>query len=96
VRLRAVVVDERWWVAVGQGALPQASVAPGEAPADALQRALGLSVEIVAPLGPDTFVCRALQGQLQPALQWWPPSRAMKELSLPEEQHLVKKAMGPC
>jgi len=94
----AVVVDERWEVAVTDGALPGGAPLVGEPAERAIVRLLrerhALEVEVVGPLGPDAFVCRA-RGRGE-GLAWWPGTRAMRDLRDEAERRLVRKALGPC
>lgn len=76
----AVVVDERWYVAVARGALPEVDALAG----------LGLEVEPVADLGD----ARVFNGR-GAGVEWWPPSRALRELPQ-DQRRWVKKALGPC
>ena len=83
----AVVVDDRWYVAVASGRLPDL---------DTLETFHALTVEIVATIesrGATAVVCRSSGGR---GLEWWPPSRAMRELPSEAQRELVRKALGPC
>jgi hypothetical protein len=62
----AVVVDERWYVAVAGGSLPDV---------EELAR-LGLEVQAVAELGD----ARVFTGRGD-GVEWWPPWRARRELA---------------
>ena len=76
----AVVVDERWYVAVAGGSLPAVDALDG----------LGLEVQVVAELGE----ARVFTGRGD-GVEWWPPSRALRELP-EDQRRWVKKALGPC
>lgn len=98
---RAVVVDRAWKVAVlVRDARPALPELPPESAAHfslaaRVLSALGLEVELVAPLGED-LVCRSIGGSGSPEIEWWWPSRAMAELPDERERRLVRRAVGPC
>ena len=82
-----MVVDDRWYVAVADGALP---------PAEGLEGAYGVEVEEIATIAVEGATARVCRGQGGVGLEWWPPSRAMKDLPAEVQRKLVRKAMGPC
>ena len=83
----AVVVDDRWYVAVAHGALP---------PAEGLEAAYAIVVEEIATIAAEGATGRICHGRGGAGLEWWPPSRAMKDLPTEAQRKLVRKAMGPC
>ena len=119
----AVIVDDRWRVAVVRvGAevfLPGGGIEPGETAEEAMRREVreetGLEVDGISPLGhaadwgrpgsrvkriASFFVCRpaAVGTPTEPdhLLEWLAGSKALAALTLPSDQWVTRRALGPC